>query len=366
MSPNDREDWSRAFVAQAKSIQLWGHIDPDVPEVAFSTKPVKPQFSDYFVQEGPTPSTTGTTEDDIPQGTAPTVQRARATGYDQLSEKDQRSFAFRFSIYTAELREFEKEQQSINSLTKWIEDTVKLDYTRSCCQPDATLREWYKNLRKNTATTTGEKSIRLSQRYKAAVRPLTRAPKDFETWVNEWLMIMTEVQVHKRSLYEDTSEWFHDIITAIRGVRPGWVYNIYGSCNQLVNQGTFTPFDMARELRGQILLDSSHGKGKFTHGAFGPTFGNTQKDGTKEEPQKSGKRGKKRDREEANPEKCIVCERPNCTDLSQCWYAFPDQVKGQWKPWNNTAKLAKKNLEKSSVKEKLKELSGKRVKPDQD
>ena len=341
--------------------QLWDSINPDVPGIPFLEPPTKPKFTDYFVQSDLTPETTGTSGNETAQEAA--SQRTRATDYDQLSEKDQRSYGFKFHCYELEVRMYKEQQQYIISLVKWVENTVKPEYTRICCHPEKSIRDWYQSLKTTISMDRTEKALRLNQRYRAAVRPMTRAPKDFDAWVSEWGIIMSEFQQVKPTFYDDAPTWFDDFFAAIRGVRPSWEHNLYGICHEKLEQGTLTPHILMQKIRNQILHEKKVGKGSISHGAFGPTFGNTPKNESQEGAEK---KGKKRSRGEGNTEKCIVCERGRPHPLSQCWYAFPDQAKEGWKPREEISRLARRNLEKDSVKEKIKEASSKRVKTDQD
>ena len=180
-SPADWEDWSREFIAQAQSGELWEHIDPDIPEVPLLKKPVEPQISDYFVKQNVTPTPTSTADSSTPQETP---ERTKATSYQQLSGDDQRAYTFELGRFEFKTKEYKEQKRQVKSLIKWVGKSVSAEYTRICCHPKDSLRTWYKELEDAASITESERLLRLNKRYQEAVRPLFRAPRDFDTWIN--------------------------------------------------------------------------------------------------------------------------------------------------------------------------------------
>ena len=358
MSPADWEGWDRSFRAQAESLQLWKHINPDGEPVKLREEPKEPKISEFLVtvEGSPTPG-------DI---TMPDQQKVPATDLAQLTADQRGVHKYKMDYFLYELKMYNAQKDRINSLIRWIESTVKADYLQACCDPNETLGKWYVALRTSLQVDSAESNLRLANRYALAVRPLTRTPRNFEAWINEWSNMMAEAQRRNFPVAMSPVLWFNDIFSAIKVVRPQWVSNLYGICYEKMSKGTLTYQEVGQKLRNQFLHERSQGRGSITHGTFGPTFGGRTGDQSNNQSDKESTTSKKRKRSGGQSAKCVVCGRYKCKQVSSCWYAFPDQAPEKWKPDESLANKAKENMEKPEVQEEIKRAQNKRSKPNND
>ena len=158
------------------------------------------------------------------------------------------------------------------------------------------------------------------QAYKRATRPLTKFPKNFDTWLTNWSLAVGRAQAKGYDVSTDSSIWCRDFIDAIEDLKPHWRvkydvhYEALATTGQL-HYGTLVD-DFRRELeRDAFKKPRQSGVSK---GTFGPTY-----DGMNDDNVDSRKR--------KHSDPCIVYSIRG-HPLERCYYAFSGGASEGWKP----------------------------------
>src|SRR5947207_7188626 len=92
--------------------------------------------------------------------------------------------------------------------------------------------------------------------YKAANKPLMKAPKDTLTWLNKWEEAVTFTKEKKVPEAQHSDIWFEDFSLAIRGFMKEWIISYEMLHAMEIEDGTLTFRKLASELRNKLLKES--------------------------------------------------------------------------------------------------------------
>ncbi|KAK9249996.1 hypothetical protein V1507DRAFT_477240 [Lipomyces tetrasporus] len=323
--PNDWEAWNRAFQIRAMASHLWQNIDPDQAK-AFLTEPEAPSPSDFRRQPVYPTTRAGSSASSITVGDASEPEAVDRNGL---------TFSTAWAVYTHEHKRYKDQETGIEKLRVWVMDTVTEHYLESACEPVETITKWYSNLKEQCGQSEQVTKSRAREDYRAAIRPLTKSPKDFEVWINQWERAISHAKQKGVADATDTHVWFEDISIALKDI-PG--------------------------LDSWITAYGVSAKAEIREGAFGPTFSGLSEESLDDrgqgdasawpdvESQGRGRSGKvshdKRKRTSTGgPErgrKCQACGQLH--PLFRCFYVFPDQAESWWKKNEEIQKKVDKAL----------------------
>ncbi|KAJ8096425.1 hypothetical protein POJ06DRAFT_272107 [Lipomyces tetrasporus] len=339
--PNDWEAWNRAFQIRAMASHLWQNIDPDQAK-AFLTEPEAPSPSDFRRQPVYPTTRAGSSASSITVGDASEPEAVDRNGL---------TFSTAWAVYTHEHKRYKDQETGIEKLRVWVMDTVTEHYLESACEPVETITKWYSNLKEQCGQSEQVTKSRAREDYRAAIRPLTKSPKDFEVWINQWERAISHAKQKGVADATDTHVWFEDISIALKDIPDTRGYPfIPNSCNDL------------REEMSRRSKSSKSSTLRIARGAFGPTFSGLSEESLDDrgqgdasawpdvESQGRGRSGKvshdKRKRTSTGgPErgrKCQACGQLH--PLFRCFYVFPDQAESWWKKNEEIQKKVDKAL----------------------
>ena len=88
------------------------------------------------------------------------------------------AFQLDWTLYQHDLKAYTAEREAIDKLRNWVLKTTSEHLIRTACDPEDTLKGWYGKLKEQV----GVSDIKLTRDaralYKAANKPLTKAPRD--------------------------------------------------------------------------------------------------------------------------------------------------------------------------------------------
>ena len=361
--------WENLFKAKAIAKDLWEHINPECLEQPLFKKPTPPCISDFTKEVITTPQSTP--EQQTQHGTV-TVQASSASATQgtstdtagnrrpqpavtihDLSKDDRHTYQLLLSTYNSDAKRYEVQKHDTNALRDWVLETVSSQLTTTSCKPEESLRKWHDNLRTRVRMTTGQRQITVRTEYLKAVKPLTRAPRDFRLWLNNWTAAIDEAQDVDIQQATNPRMWCQDFMNAIGHIKPLWVATHEVHYRTAIEDETLDYCVVAKDFLDELVKEETEKKGTAAKGSFGPTFDGKDADAKSDNAQSSntGANSKKRKYRHTGP--CIVCKRRLCGNLATCYYANPDSAPSSWTPDTRSQEIAEKNLEKRFVKDKV-------------
>ncbi|KAK9320841.1 hypothetical protein V1517DRAFT_195645 [Lipomyces orientalis] len=95
-------------------------------------------------------------------------------------------------------------------------NTVSHHYLESAYEPVQTTTKWYSNLKEKCCQSDQVTKSRTREEYRAAIRSLTKSPKDFEAWINQCEHAISHAEQKGVADASDTHAWFEDISVALK------------------------------------------------------------------------------------------------------------------------------------------------------
>jgi hypothetical protein len=172
----------------------------------------------------------------------------------------------------------------------------------------------------------------IRDQYRQAIKPLSKSPKDFESWITNWEQIMAKGIDRNIPFATQPVEWFNDFLVAVAQIDPAWVRACRLARMPEVQRGTLTYRALANDFRDAIKSLGFNAKlSKIAKGSFGPTFAGQEADETggpntktNSTNDKRNQKGKRR-RAGTNATACRACEQIH-GDLRNCFYLFPSKA----------------------------------------
>ncbi|KAK9322298.1 hypothetical protein V1517DRAFT_141161, partial [Lipomyces orientalis] len=240
---NNWEVWNRAFQIRAMASHLWQNIDPDQTK-AFLTEPDAPIPSD-FRRQILHQTRAGSSTSSITVGD---------TSEPHAVDRNGLTFNTAWAVYTHQHKKYKDQEDGIEKLRVWVMDTVSQHYLESACEPVETITKWYSNLKEQCGQSDQVTKSRAREEYRTAIRPLTKSPKDFETWINQWEHAISHAKQKGVADANDTHVWFEDISVALKDM-PGldsWITAYGVSAKAEIREGTLSFRTLANDLREEM------------------------------------------------------------------------------------------------------------------
>ena len=98
--------------------------------------------------------------------------------------------------------------------------TVASAYIETAFYYTKTVREWYKALKQQVSTDEFTIKEDIRNMYRRAIKPLSKAPKDFELWITTWEQIIAKGSERNLLFANTVDEWFRDFLKAVDHVHP--------------------------------------------------------------------------------------------------------------------------------------------------
>jgi hypothetical protein len=268
-------------------------------------------------------------------------------------------------------KEYKDHIANREKLTSWILSTTSTTLKKTCCKEGETLDNWYLAFEEAGSAYEKNRIPDARAKYKASVKPLSRLPRSFDTWLTEWETAVAEGQQLEIPETAQAKFWAEDLAIALRSVLPIWATNFITINKKEIEAGTLSYREVATDLRRtwQVLQQpkSSIAKGAFP--SYGPVPIQERPEtmaSDDEEPRRrtSGKKEKgKRKRAETHESKghssgggsCKACLANH--DLPECFYVFKDKAPEGWIPNLGIKRLVEDRIKTdSSLAEQIKRL----------
>jgi hypothetical protein len=386
--PGDWDKWNKQFQAKAVAYSLWEHIDPEAPETeAFLTKPPEPSLNDYATETIITESQTQRRQ----QGRRATSATNDHITVADLSTDGQKSFQLAWTIYIQHKREYAEQKTKIQDLKDWVISSVASYLFESACDPSESIRDWYTKIKQHSGASDDMTTTQARDSYKKAIVVLTKPPRDFHIWLNNWEQAMSRGQAKGVPEALSVPAWFDDFLNAVEPLMGNWTssYRLYKQ--DKVDSRSLTYRILANDFRKELRhRKSTPSSAKYAKGSFGPAFGPMEKaidsaegnsppsQGAESSQKSTGRRiagsrsirGQKRaasENQEAVLENqgtklCPVCNLNH--KLSKCYYALPELAPDDFQPREHIQERAKSSLQKKDVINQLQTIKNKRQKLD--
>jgi len=267
------EDWikfSREFRIQARNLDLWIYIDPE-NKIPWLGKPVRPEISNYpkKLVRASTRASSQTSATPAPEEVDP---RSTPSALSEMTAEGKADFLHDRQEYLELQKVYDKHRTNVTTLSNWIVSTTATAIRESCCDEDKTIDEWYLAFKQTGAPYEALQVINLRTRYQAAIKPLSKMPRNFSEWIREWETTMIEGQ---RIEYPETKManiWARDLIKALEHALPSWSSTALGIHRTKINDDTLNFREVVAEIRDHWATHSYKTPTRIARGAF-PTFG---------------------------------------------------------------------------------------------
>ena len=373
--PEDWETWNTQFKSKAISTDIWRLISPDEDQ-DFAEKPTPPKIGDYdkkLTRETRSQSSSATAAaaaqgsqqpvihiEEVDYANKPTTAAEMTSAARQAFQLDWTMYQHEFKIYTAE-------REAIDKLRNWVLKTASEHLIRTACDPEDTLRGWYRKLKEQVGVSATKQMSEARSRYKEANKPLTKAPKDPLAWLNAWEEAVTLAKEKKVPEAQMSNVWFEDFSFTIRGFMKEWIISYEMLHATEIENGTLTFRKLANDLRKELLKSSTPRAGRvIAKGAFGPSFADsddTEHPKSKDdEPGKTKGKNKRKMTTGESSAKCPACGLQGHT-VENCLYVFPEKAKGRFRAREDRLEQVNKRLqEDDQLRKEVDRLKGKKQK----
>ena len=174
--PEDWDLWYDAFQGLVQQYNLEDYFDGTTE---LRTIPIEPEPKDYK------PSTAGVATRSSTAASSTATPDSTATVAD-LTPEQQTTFKLALEVYRLKEKAYEKENNNVGALVKWIRKTVSAHYQRLACKSKDPPKAWIHKLKEACSEEEDTLLERARRDYKAAIKPLIRPPKDIIAWITKW------------------------------------------------------------------------------------------------------------------------------------------------------------------------------------
>ena len=182
--PEDWEAWNTQFESKAISTDLWRLISPSEDQddtEPFAEKPTPPKISDYDKKL----TTRRSQSTAMVQGSQQATTQIEEVDYahklrtaTEMTTAVRQAFQLDWTLYQHDSKIYTAEREAINKLRNWVLKTMSEHLIRTVCDPKDTIRDWYTKLKEQVGVSATKLKRDARALYKAANKPLTKAPKD--------------------------------------------------------------------------------------------------------------------------------------------------------------------------------------------
>lgn len=355
-SPDNWIDWNLQILREAEmrgvlSILIGDEPVPQVPEA--------PDIRDFLPDRQPDPQTqtvaSGSTPSSTPGSTPPQNVNITMLG-------DRRAdFTFEYQRYRDAKKDYDIRSQKLLGFQEIFTTTISTAYKRLYCNPGKKINDWYDALKTSVSVSEGHAILDARSEYKQAIKPLSKAPKNWEKWIDSWERATTLAADQGVADALNANSWFEDLYSALYEVLSSWIVPYRVSHQEAIDQNTIQPGRAANDLRLEVKIrfkDRPKSTTTVSKGSFGPTFaGQAAPDnGTQ-----STNGSKKRNREEdgGRSKTCKACSS-QYHPTSKCYYLLPGLAPDTWKPRQATQRAVDLAIQEDpSI---LEEVKGKKAK----
>jgi hypothetical protein len=381
VTSDDWIPWFSALKTKSLNQDLWEYIDPakaDKPTLSLK-KPIPPDITAFrrrkgaastMTTEAATPSSgdTGTitaaletqTDSEDPRLAIGEDSALQASEVTDLTDKGLHAYNAMWANYEYRMRQYKTTKKSLDIVQDWIKESISVPLYRQNCTAETSLTDWVKSLQNKFAQAEDER-IHKARRN---LRELLAKPHQYrittykgtEEWLALWEDAIQEAQAVRLQEATEASQWFKDLVRALRGTPlESWI-NAYDATK--TDEAIANTLSLTR-VTGAIrraIADSPEipRRGKVTPGAFHVQQGHAG------EPSARGRGKRPRPLSATNSIdiKCPAC-LSNRHPLARCYYAFPKLRPQGWRLNAAAEALVKDRIEKNvdEVADRIKKIN---------
>lgn len=399
--PETWKPWNEELKKRAVNLRLWALINPDSPRRGeWMEEPTKPDITKYSKRleappprpPPPAPLVTGSASSASTQGTTQTVGRSGTPAGNSAGDLDSQASVVTpvthiihvpvptqeltdprgkpktaeelteraFKAYNLDLNEYykvqaayEKQHDNCYALSNWITKSVAPHYRSTSCKAEHTLDVWYEKLKIQVGTSTASQRLAALENYEAAIKPLTKTPKNPMEWINNWEKALLEAQNEGVGSATDSILWWNALAKATRGAGWGqWFDSYFLNHEDKINSGEYDTRTIVNAFsHSSHAASATKTRGTVTKGAF-LTYhdhdSDAEDDGPRQQrgrsPPRSSSKRKYTGVEESG---CPACGMQH--PLPRCYHLFPELAPDRWVPKSTIITKVYERLEKDEA-----------------
>lgn len=399
--PENWKAWNQRFINTAEQNRIWDLINPaSATRGTFMERPVLPNVANYpKCLTSPAGSTraasTGTqgagASSDTVRGTpssqdTPQSERvgttSRPANISEMTTEGKEQYNEDLREYHRQYKLWDKEGQQIANLKAWLADhnNVAPSIYTAACKPGKGLHEWYDALKERAGVDKAQETYQAIDHYNAAVKPLTRKPKDMHAWLLNWQTAIEEAQGAELPGATTSRTWWPQFAAAVRNAGyQSWCESYRNTYRESIDNNTFSVHKLVRDFRERLRDDDDVKNNKVGKGAFVGWVDEIEKEEAhKKTPERSRRptrspgRGRAQSRSPArrggkrkHPEsRCPACDGNHT--LAECWAARPEIRPADRYRSKRAEDLARERMERDPDLRQLVEKLRKRMKVEHD
>ncbi len=139
----------------------------------------------------------------------------------EMTTAARQAFQLDWTLYQHEFKTYTAEREAIDKLRNWVLKTTSEHLIRTACDPKDTLKGWYEKLKEQVGVSANKLKRDARSLYKAANKPLTKAPRDALAWLNNWEEAVTLAKEKKVPEAQQSDIWFLDLQKARKRPQKG-------------------------------------------------------------------------------------------------------------------------------------------------
>ena len=382
--PKDMIRWEPEFKSKAISLDLWDYVNPE-GKIPWPTKPREPQLSDYPKKPVRTTdragvetrsSSSSTQTETITPAPEEINNGGIARTIAELTAEGKENYKFETSTFMHKEKQYAIHRSNYDKFLDWIKSTVSPAIRTTCCDVNKTPDEWFINLKALGRPYEYTKKDDITEKYRQMMlKPLTKTPRPFDKWIQEWETMMAHGQEYGCADTTDASRWTKDLANTLRTIMPTWA-DTFRDLNQTEIDNNTLNFRIvaSKLLERSSSMNQGTVRRNVEKGAF-PTFGEvSDEDNSSEKDQEKPRRennaqksrGKGKKRADPKRKRADTTEGPVRTKcraclgfhrLSECFYALPEIAPEGWKARDNVQEMVEERIKNDTgLEEEIKNL----------
>ncbi|KAH8586501.1 hypothetical protein B0O99DRAFT_695448 [Bisporella sp. PMI_857] len=257
--------WSKEFRLRAVALDIWKYIDPEL----FLPGRLNQSHQNFIPIRGETQerlfellhrTTSPETEADANQSLLMSIS--------DLTPEGKADYQYDWSTYIHRSKEYKEHKTAVKELVTWTLSTISPTLREICCHEQTTLTAWYKALRQTGSAYEENLISDARTKYQQAIKPLTKVPRSFDTWVSDWEVAIAE---GSNLGLEDTKQarfWGPDLAKALKQILPIWATNFMSNNKKEVRANQLSYREGAADLRLQWEVLHQTKSSSVAKGAF--------------------------------------------------------------------------------------------------
>jgi primosomal protein N' len=157
-----------------------------------------------------------------------------------------------FSQWKFYKEEYNREDALVAKVMEFFRTTTSPEYGRLYCRHEDEPPAWYATLKAGLAITEQTLEDVAHQEYLAATATLTKPPKSWSAWVDNWVKKVGNANQKNVAQALRADSWFRDLKWALRNFLAEWFSYMQIHYQPQIDNNTLTIVKVAGDLRNEI------------------------------------------------------------------------------------------------------------------